>query len=264
MPHEKIKVALAGAYGRMGKAILECLHQNNTFVLTAATTSAASPSVGKIVAPNVMLSDCAESLFPPSDVVIDFSLPHALFAHLDLAVQYQKPMVLGTTGLGPQHHLHLQQASKHIPVLYAPNMSIGITLIKKIASTLTQALGPEYDVELSETHHRYKVDAPSGTSLMLGETIAQTRGVNLNQVAKFERYGTIGPRQKGEIGFSVQRGGHNLCEHTIKFLGDEESIEITHRGNSRAVYAKGALAAAAWIVDKKAGLYKMEDVLNLP
>ena len=263
MAVETIKLGLAGATGRMGKTLLDCLVSYPVLSLRAATASSSHPLLGKPIYQDVVLESRAESLFEKADVIIDFSAPESLSDYLDLAVRYQKPMVIGTTGLHEGHRSYLHDAAKHTAILYSANMSLGITLMKRVVSTLTAAFGEGYDVEISETHHRYKVDTPSGTSLMLGEAIAQTRGVSLNDVARFERYGSIGPRRQGEIGFSVQRGGHSLCEHTLRFLGDEETLEITHRGNSRSVYANGALKAACWIFGKSPGFYDMECVLGL-
>jgi 4-hydroxy-tetrahydrodipicolinate reductase len=243
---KKIKLGLLGATGRMGKGIIDSL-QGTSFVLGATVSSTGDIS----------------SLFEQSDVIVDFSKPQGTQALLDKALHFKKPLVIGTTGLTEDQLHQLQKVAKEMPVVYARNTSIGIALMQVAVKQLTMTLGDDFDVEFSETHHRHKVDAPSGTCLMLAETVADARGVNLKDVARFERYGHVGARVHGEIGFSVSRGGQSPGEHTISFLSDEESISITHRSFSRQLFVKGALKAAHWVVNQPPGLYSMADVLGL-
>lgn len=259
----RIKIGLSGATGRMGKAIIQAIDNDKGLELSSALASHNNPLLGQKIAPNIILNDKADSLFQKADVIIDFSQPQATQLLLEKALNFKKPLVIGTTGLDRFHHELLKKISKLVPVVYSPNMSIGITVMQVVVKQLTKVLGEEYDVELSETHHRHKVDAPSGTCLMLAETVAKVRGVKLNEVASFKRHGQIGPRQKGEIGFSVKRGGQSPGEHTVSFLSDAESIELTHHSFSRDIFVNGALTAAKWAIKQPVGLYSMQDVLGI-
>lgn len=259
----KIKVGVAGATGRMGQLIIEQIIKDDYFTLAAATTSLNNPLLGAVVADHVFLHSNPEELFTKGQVVIDFTKPELLEEHLRLAVHHKTKLVIGTTGLTAQHKEMLAEASKQIPLLYAPNTSMGITLMKALTTQIAKVLGEEFDIEIDEVHHRHKVDAPSGTSLSLGEAAAKGRSVSLRDVACYERHGHTGPRPTGQIGFSVRRGGSVVGDHTVSFIGEEECLEITHKGLSRSLYAKGAMTAARWLCDKPAGLYNMENVLGL-
>eukprot|EP01039_Chlorochromonas_danica_P014436 gene14436-16852_t len=259
----KVKVGVAGDTGRMGQLIIEQIKKDDLFILAAATTSANNPLLGTMVADHVFLHPNPEELFTKGQVVIDFTKPDLLEEHLRLAVQHKTKFIIGTTGLAAEHKEMLLEASKQIPILYASNTSMGVTLMKVITTQIAKVLGPEFDIEIDEIHHRHKVDAPSGTSLSLGEAAAKGRAVSLRDVACFERHGHTGPRPVGQIGFSVRRGGSVVGDHTVSFIGEDESIEITHKGISRSLYAKGAVTAAHWLCDKSNGLYNMEDVLGL-
>jgi len=258
-----IKVGVAGATGRMGQLLIEQILKDPRFELVAATASSDNPLLGTVVAHNVFLHSNPEELFTKGQVVIDFTTPDLLDEYLDLAVRHKKALVVCTTGLSAGQKERLLKTSKEVPVLYASNTSMGIALMRDLTAQIAKILGPEFDIEIDEIHHRHKVDAPSGTSLSLGEAAAKGRGVLLDDVACYVRQGQMGPRPKGQIGFSVRRGGGWVCDHTVSFLGEEESLEITHKGTSRSLYAKGAVAAAHWLYDKKPGLYSIEDVLGL-
>lgn len=233
------KIGVLGSTGRMGSAILRLLEQDETFLISHTT-----------------------DIFTASDVVIDFTSPAILDAHVKLAVEHQVPIIIGTTGLAENQKNNLITASKHIPVLWAENTSFGIAILSNLVEEMARLLDVSFDIEINETHHRHKIDAPSGTALSLGEAAAAGRNVRLNDVACYTRHGNIGPRPVGQIGFSTQRGGTIVGEHTVRFIGDEESIELTHKGYSRDLYAKGAILAAKWLVEKKPGLYKIRDVLT--
>jgi 4-hydroxy-tetrahydrodipicolinate reductase len=198
-----------------------------------------------------------------ADVYIDFSAPDGLEHHLHVARQQGRPMVIGTTGLTPAHQALIDAASRDIAVLHAPNMALGIHMLAHLVREAATRLGPEWDIEIVELHHREKVDAPSGTALLLGEGAAEARGVDLAEVADRVRDGQVGPRTRGHIGFAVLRGGTAAGEHQVLFAGDRERLELCHRAESREVFARGAVRAALWLVDKPAGRYQIADVLGL-
>lgn len=239
-----IHVGVLGSSGRMGQAIVEALGSHLYCSLSVAGTR-----------------DNAVHLFEISDVVIDFTSPEALSTHINLGLQYKKPLVVGTTGLLPPHHQLTSSAATQIPLVVASNMSLGIALLRNFVEKAAHYLDEAYDIEIAETHHRHKKDAPSGTSLLLGQSAAQGRGKTLDELKCDHVYG--GERKVGSIGFSVQRGGTVIGDHSVRFMGDEEMLEFTHRGLSRSVYAKGALRAAEWVAKQKPGLYTMADVLGL-
>ena len=239
-----INVGVLGSLGRMGQAILEALQNHPRCHLSAPGSR-----------------DNADHLFQISDVVIDFTSPDALPTHVTLGLKHQKPLVIGTTGLQPHHHQLTASAAAQIPLVVASNMSLGITLLANLVEKAAHYLDETYDIEISELHHRHKKDAPSGTSLLLGQAAAKGRGRTLDAL-KCD-HNQPGERNQGSIGFSVQRGGAIIGDHSIRFIGDEEMFELSHRGLSRAVYAKGALRAAEWVVKQKPGLYSMADVLGL-
>ncbi len=233
------KIGVLGSTGRMGSTILKLLEQDDTCVISSSA-----------------------DVFAVSDVIIDFTNPAITNAHVKLAVEHKVPIVIGTTGLTEDQKNNLIIASKNIPIIWAANTSFGIAILSNLVEEVARLLDISFDIEINETHHRHKVDAPSGTALSLGEAAAIGRSVKLNDVACYTRHGNIGPRPVGQIGFSTQRGGTMVGEHTVRFIGDEESIELTHKGYSRDLYAKGAIRAAKWIVANKPGLYKISDVLT--
>lgn len=239
-----IHVGVLGSSGRMGQALLEALKNHSRCTLSAAGTR-----------------DNADYLLEASDVVIDFTSPEALSTHVDLSLKYKKPLIVGTTGLLPHHHQLTSSAAIQIPLIVASNMSPGIALLRNIVEKAAHYLDETYDIEITELHHRHKKDAPSGTALLLGQSAAKGRGKTLDELKCDHAHG--GERKAGSIGFSVQRGGAVIGDHTVCFIGGEEILEFTHRGLSRSVYAKGALLAAEWVVKQKPGLYSMADVLGL-
>jgi 4-hydroxy-tetrahydrodipicolinate reductase len=204
------------------------------------------------------LADCAAA-----DAVIDFTLPEALRAHLDACIALKRALVIGTTGLKDEHQGWIDAAAQHIPVLWAPNMSIGVTLLQQLVEQAAQALGPAYDVEVLEMHHRHKVDAPSGTALALGEAAARGLGRDLAANAVFGREGAEGPRKTSTIGFATLRGGDVIGEHTVFLAGSGERIELGHRATTRDTFAYGAIRAAQWLQDQPIGRYDMQDMLGL-
>lgn len=197
------------------------------------------------------------------DVFVDFSAPDGLEGHLEAAVEHGKPIVIGTTGLDAAHHRLIDEASRRIPVLQAANTSLGVNLLCDLVRRTAASLGVDWDIEIVEMHHRHKVDAPSGTALLLGEAAAGGRGLNLGQVSDRGRDGMAGPRKEGDIGFAALRGGSVAGDHQVIFAGDGERIELGHRAESRTIFARGAIAAAVWIVRQPPGRYAMADMLGL-
>ncbi|MBI1954057.1 MAG: 4-hydroxy-tetrahydrodipicolinate reductase [Proteobacteria bacterium] len=246
-----LKIGILGATGKMGQTLLQSAQTFPNIV--AKGFSHSDPSYCSLE---------KEDDLRDIDVLIDFTHPSCFEKNLKIGMTHHKPMVIGTTGLLSDHFNMLTQASSLIPIVYSENMSLGITLMAKVVEHWSKIL-LDYDIECSEIHHRMKIDAPSGTALLLGRAAAKGRDTSLESVACFNRQGIKGPRPKGEIGFSVQRGGAYPGEHTVKFISEEECLELTHRSFSRTLFAKGALYAALWLKDQKPGLYSMADVLGL-
>jgi 4-hydroxy-tetrahydrodipicolinate reductase len=197
------------------------------------------------------------------DVFVDFSAPEGLRDHLDRALELGKPIVIGTTGLDAEQQRMIDDAAQQIAVLQAANMSLGVNLLAHVVRQTAARLGPDWDIEIVEMHHRHKVDAPSGTALLLGRSAAEGRGVELGLVSDRGRDGITGPRREGDIGFAALRGGSVAGDHQVIFASDGERIELGHRAESRTIFARGVVEAALWIEDKPAGRYSMNDVLGL-
>jgi 4-hydroxy-tetrahydrodipicolinate reductase len=196
-------------------------------------------------------------------VLIDFTRPEGTMAHVDVCRAMGVKMVIGTTGFSDAQKAHIAEAAKYTAIVMAPNMSVGVNVTLKLLQTAAKAMPTGYDIEIIEAHHRHKVDAPSGTALKMGEVMAEAMGRNLSECAVYERYGHTGERDHNTIGFATIRGGDIVGDHTVLFAGTGERIEITHRSSSRATYAQGGLRAAAFLADKKTGLFDMFDVLGL-
>jgi 4-hydroxy-tetrahydrodipicolinate reductase len=203
------------------------------------------------------------ALFAVSDVVIDFTIAGATVAHAALAAEHGKALVIGTTGLDKAQSAAVSQAARRAPIVWAPNMSVAVTLLTELVESAARRLGPDYDIEVLEMHHRHKVDAPSGTALALGRAAAAGRGVALDDVAQRVRDGHTGPRRGGDIGFATLRGGDVAGEHTVIFATAGERLELGHRATSRQNFARGAVRAANWVIGKPPGLYDMKDILGL-
>jgi 4-hydroxy-tetrahydrodipicolinate reductase len=249
-----IKVGIAGALGRMGHAI--------------ATAVAADPGAD-VVARFDRPDATGEGLVSPeaalaaSDVIIDFSLPAASVALAHAAAARGGPaLVIGPTGWEEAQLSEVAKAADKVPIVRAGNYSLGLNMLLGLVEQAARTLGPEYDIEVFEAHHRRKVDAPSGTALMLGEAAAQGRGVSLSNAARRARDGITGARPEGEIGFSVMRGGGIVGEHSVSFVAEDEILTLSHSARDRSLFARGAVAAAHWVVGKPAGLYDMRDVLG--
>lgn len=251
-------IGILGAAGRMGQAIAEVATQAGVAVAGGVDRAGVSAKVaGQPVGTDVaaLASQC--------DVMIDFSAPVVLAAHLEAAKAANRAIVIGTTGLEAEHHALIDAAAAHIPILQTGNTSLGVTLLAAVVRDVASRLGDDWDIEIIEMHHRHKVDAPSGTALLLGEAAAKGREVALADVADRGRDGITGMRQPGHIGFAALRGGSVAGDHQVIFATDGERIEIGHRAESRVIFAKGAIKAAQWLHGKPAGRYRMEDVLGL-
>ncbi|MCJ2183075.1 4-hydroxy-tetrahydrodipicolinate reductase [Novosphingobium sp. 1949] len=240
------RIGIIGSNGRMGRAIALAL-----------------ANAGEDLAGGVGRDGNVAALAAEADVLIDFSSPAALEANLDAAVAAGVPIVIGTTGLEERHHWLIDEASAAIPVLQTGNTSLGVTLLAHLVREAASRLGDDWDIEIVETHHRMKVDAPSGTALLLGEAGAKARGVTLADVADRGRDGITGKRESGHIGFAALRGGSVAGDHTVHFLGDDERIALSHMAENRSIFAKGAVKAAQWLLGKDAGRYTMPQVLGL-
>ncbi|HVG01520.1 MAG TPA: 4-hydroxy-tetrahydrodipicolinate reductase, partial [Nitrospira sp.] len=212
---------------------------------------------------NILITDDLSPLLQEGEVVIDFTIPSATLAHLDIAAQHQRAVVVGTTGLSPLELEHLRRFSQRIPCVFSPNMSVGVNVMYKVIAEMARTLGEDYDIEVIEAHHRLKKDAPSGTALKLAEVLASAVDRDLGQVGVYARHGLIGERKRGDIGIQTIRAGDIVGDHTVMFGTMGERIELTHRASSRDTFARGALRAAQWIVKQPPGLYDMLDVLNL-
>ena len=262
MAGEKIRIALPGAAGRMGKMIQDLVVEQADFEIEVLTEHADHPLVGS-TSGGVHMSAGADALgLGKGGVIVDFTHPEATLAHIEIARRTQTAMVIGTTGLTKEQEKVLIQAAAEIPIVYCANTSVGVTLLAQIVRQVASQLGQEWDIEIVETHHNQKIDAPSGTALALGRAAADGRNVNLDDVQDTGRNGVIGQRRKGDIGFAVLRGGDVAGEHKVTFFGLQERIELTHRAGSRVIFAHGALRAAAFASAQTPGLYSMDDVLG--
>jgi len=264
----KIKIAIVGSGGRMGRVLLECVAQADDLELHAALEHSGSLLIGHSAkecgaSTDVTITADVETALKGADVLIDFSRPEGTMAHLEICRKLGVNMVVGTTGLNAQQKAQLGAAAQDIGIVFAPNMSVGVNLVFKLLETASRVLAQGYDIEIIEAHHRHKVDAPSGTALGMGEVVAKTLGRDLEKCAVYGREGVTGERDPSTIGFATVRGGDIVGDHTVLFAGTGERIEITHKASSRATFALGALRAARFLKANKAGLYDMQDVLNL-
>jgi len=265
-----IRVALTGAAGRMGRNLIEACSQQKELRCTVASEQADSAFIGVDIGElvgigrlNVAITADLAPLIQQCDVLIDFTHPAATLAHLELCQATGKAMVIGTTGLSVAQKAEIARAAAHIPIVFAPNMSVGVNLCFKLLELTARVLGDTVDIEIMEAHHRHKIDAPSGTALAMGEVVAKALGRDLAQCAVYGRQGVTGERAPSTIGFSTVRAGDIVGEHTVLFADLGERLEISHRASSRMTFAKGAVRAAAWIVGREAGLFDMQDVLGL-
>jgi 4-hydroxy-tetrahydrodipicolinate reductase len=243
----ELKLAIAGAGGRMGRALHDAAVADATVMISASLARSSN----------------VDTALSASNVLIDFTRPEATLAYLTACKKHHVNAVIGTTGFNADEKKQIADAAKHIAVVFAPNMGVGVNVSLKLVEMAAKSLGFDFDIEVFEAHHKMKVDAPSGTALALGEAAAKGRGQTLHEVAVYERHGVTGERKAGTIGFSVVRAGDIIGDHTVYFAGAGERIEIAHKSSSRAIYAQGAIRAAKFLADKKHGLFDMHDVLGL-
>ena len=277
------RLTVLGASGRMGRALIRLIIEGGEHQLVGALGEAGDPSLGRDAGQvagldplGVLITDdlaaaldgrrvgSTSAAGSGCEAAIDFTAPLVTARHAQACAAGGHALVVGTTGLGAAQLDALQVAARRIPVLYARNMSLGVTVLTEIVRQAVTLLGPEFDAEIIEAHHRHKKDSPSGTALQLGEAVAAARGRQLKDVAVYARTGLTDARAEGAIGFASVRGGAIVGDHTVLLAGAEELLELTHRATDRALFARGALRAASWLVGQPAGLYSLRDVLGLP
>ena len=265
----KLRIAIAGASGRMGRTLIEAVAQSDDAVLSAALDQPGNPWLGKdagefIGVPcGVPVSDNLEAALKQSDCLIDFTRPEGTLQHLEVCRRLGVHLVIGTTGFSAEGKQAIQSAARDIPIVFAPNMAVGVNAVFRLLDVAARILNEGYDVEVIEAHHRHKVDAPSGTALRMGEVVAAALGRDLAECAVYGREGHTGERPATQIGFATVRGGDIVGDHTVLFAGTGERIEITHKSASRMPYASGAIRAARFMRGKTSGLFDMQDVLGL-
>jgi len=265
-----INIAVTGAGGRMGKALIEAVTQAEGMQLSAAIERPGSSLIGVdagelagVGRNDISVGASLQDVVGQFDILIDFSTPKATADNIAICVAQGKKIVVGTTGFDEQQLGQIDQAGKKTAICVASNYATGVNLCFKLAEVAASILGDEVDIEISETHHRHKVDAPSGTALSLGESVASALNRDLKEVAVYGREGQTGARDRQTIGFATQRAGDVVGDHTVLFAAEGERVEITHKASSRMAFARGALRAAKWLNDKQSGLYSMQDVLSL-
>ena len=267
MPH--IAVAVAGSSGRMGRMLVEAVLVSPDCTLTGALDVPDSAALGQDAGAflgrhsGVTITADLPTGLAGADVLIDFTRPEGTLAHLAACQALGVAVVIGTTGFTPAQRALVAGHARELALVMAPNMSVGVNVMVRLLEQAARSLGPDYDIEIVEAHHRHKVDAPSGTALAMGEAVARGRGVDLAARAVYTRHGHTGERKSGDIGFATLRGGDIVGEHTVLFAGTGERIEISHKSSSRANYAEGSLRAAHFVATRGPGLYGMADVLDL-
>jgi 4-hydroxy-tetrahydrodipicolinate reductase len=265
-----IRVLITGATGKMGRRVIDLVHTDPELELVGAVTHKTHAALGRdagevagIGPIGVVLDhDCTRTL-SQAHVIIDFSVADAALTYIRLAATHTKAIVVGTTGFTASQHEEIRRLSQNMPCFMAPNMSVGVNVMLHVLRQLVTLLGPGYDIEILEAHHRTKVDAPSGTALRMAAVVAEARGHHLDDIAVYGRRGMIGRRSDTEIGIQVVRAGEIVGEHTVLFGGPGERLELVHRSQSRDTFASGALRAAKWVMQQPWGLYSMEDLLHL-
>jgi 4-hydroxy-tetrahydrodipicolinate reductase len=264
-----VKVVIAGATGRMGRALIESVLNDADCMLHGALDREGSPQLGRDAGEqfgqitNVQLTSDVSATLKDADVLIDFTRPEASMHYLEACRALNVKHVIGTTGFSAEQRTSIEIAAKEIAIVFAPNMSVGVTLLINLVEQAARVLSEGYDIEVVEMHHRHKVDAPSGTALRLGEAAAYGLGQELKDCAVYSREGVTGEREAGKIGFATMRGGDVVGDHTVVFAGVGERVELTHKASSRATFALGALRASKFLMQHTNGLFDMRDVLSL-
>ncbi len=266
---EPIRVAVAGASGRMGRMLVEAVQAAPDMRLSGALGSPGNPALGSDAAAflgqssGVRITDDLRAGLADAQVLIDFTRPEGTLAHLAVCRELGVKAVIGTTGFSDAQKAQVRGHAAHLAMVMAPNMSVGVNLVMQLLDQAARALSEGYDVEIIEAHHRHKVDAPSGTALQMGEVVARALGRDLKACAVYGREGVTGPRDPSTIGFATIRGGDVVGDHTVLFAGTGERIEISHKSSSRATYAQGSLRAARFLMNHRVGCFDMQDVLGL-
>lgn len=265
-----IRIAINGAAGRMGRCLIQAVQQTEGLTLSAALDRVESSligadagelaGVGKL---NVAISSDVDAATASSDIMIDFTLPEVTMALIPHCLNNDCRLVIGTTGFTSEQKLIIEQTSKDIAIVLAPNMSVGVNLSLKLLDIAARVLGDDVDIEIIEAHHRHKVDAPSGTALRMGEVVADALGRDLSKCAVYGREGRTGERDRDTIGFATVRAGDIVGDHTVMFAAEGERVEITHKASSRMTFALGAMRASGWLMNQQSGLFDMQDVLGL-
>jgi len=264
-----IKICMAGAYGRMGRRILELAEADDAFEVAGAFDRPDLEGTELLIGAEgeqpqtITLAASAEGLVEHADVLIDFTQVEVCLANVEAAAAVGKPSVIGTTGISEEHLEQIKERAHVVPIVLAPNMSVGVNLLFKLTSEVAEVLGLDYNVEIIETHHRKKKDSPSGTAVRLAERVAGALGLDYGRHVAHGREGIVGERPVKEIGMHAMRGGDVVGEHTVRYVGDGETLELTHKAHNRDNFARGALIAARFTQDAKPGLYDMQDVLGL-
>ena len=264
-----LRIVIVGASGKMGQVLIKQISNNPDLLLTGAIDQASCPTLGMDagalfgIKTDVIINDDFELVIKKGDYLIDFTRPEASMCYLEAALKNNIKYILGTTGFSDQEKEKISLASKKIPICFAPNMSVGVNLLVSLVEAATKVLQKDYDMEIIESHHSEKIDAPSGTALRLGEAIAKTANLKLKENSVFHREGKMNKRKKNEIGFSTIRGGDIVGDHTVLYAGDGERIELTHKAGSRVTFAIGAIKAVKFLTNHSVGLFDMMDVLKL-
>jgi len=264
------KMGVVGCGGRMGRMLVAEIAATEGCSVAGGSEAPGSGYVNQDIGElagigriGIPIGETVEKLMRDSDVVLEFTSPGATAEHAELAADLGTAMVIGTTGLSAEQGERVREAARHIPIVWAPNMSLGVNVLLSIVEEVAKRLGPDWDAEIIEMHHRGKLDAPSGTALALGHAVAAGRGVALEAVEQRGRDGITGARRTGDIGFAALRGGDTTGDHHVVFAGAGERLELTHRATTRAIYAKGAVRAARWVVGRPPGVYGLKEVLGL-
>jgi 4-hydroxy-tetrahydrodipicolinate reductase len=265
----RLKIAIVGATGRMGRMLIESTLKDRETMLVAAVDQAGVAAQGKDAGElvgmpcGVAVTSDVESGIAMADCLIDFTRPEGTLEHLEICRRNKVAIVIGTTGFDDSGKKAIADAAREIPVVFAPNMSVGVNVVFKLLDTASRILSEGYDIEIVEAHHRHKIDAPSGTALRMGEVVAQALGRDLKECAVYGREGVTGERDPSTIGFATVRGGDIVGDHTVMYCGTGERVEISHKAGSRMPYALGSLRAACFLAGKEHGMFDMQDVLGL-
>ncbi len=265
----QMKIAVAGASGRMGHMLIEAIRNAPDALLSGALDVAGAPGMGTDAAAflgqksDVLITESLDLALAEADFLIDFTRPEGTLKHLEYCAEHGIKVIIGTTGFDDAGKAAIAAAARHTAVVFAPNMSVGVNVTMKLLEMAAKSFAEGYDIEIVEAHHRHKADAPSGTALQMGEVVARALGRDLKEVGVFAREGVTGERDPSSIGFATIRGGDIVGDHTVLFAGIGERIEISHKSSSRVTYANGSLRAARYLASRDSGLYDMQDVLGL-